>query len=537
MSQNKKIFLQYKNSDIFNLNNQPSSLRNPQIRKTNFDESYKTTKDNIFPVSIKDKRRVQKSPNEQFLKYKNSDIFNISNKTNLSKPSSRPNLTKSTCFDFIRDKNSNNDEMKEYYSQHRATAKKYNPDKYFNNEDPAERKYNLLYDRKRDILSNKNDLSYEKSKTGREQYKERKNKTQFHLNEINLSDRKKMARENEEGYKNHKFNKTKGITYTENDNDINATKNTFAEPDVYSNNSSKLTKQFQLQSNVFGDNYNKSKIINMNLNKKKKLKLIDLEKERVNLTEPTEKEDIQKNKKILNDENDTAFQRKMKDLSSKGILDSINKDKEMNLTFSKKPKKELLNGTNLEQINEVLNEIPDKVLNYSKKQKIIDNANTTALNGDIGIDDKFLNYKKYHQTILNKNNQKKEIQIKIMDKETKNNKKLNKNITDLKKHRDYNIHNFTLSYDSKDKKFDGFSEKDIKQIFSKQGIHIYDVQKKFFDNGKYNNIKFKVRENDGNKILEDNIKKVEQELDKQNIKINITKDKDKIITKKNKIII
>ena len=123
---------------------------------------------------------------------------------------------------------------------------------------------------------------------------------------------------------------------------------------------------------------------------------------------------------------------------------------------------------------------------------------------------------------MNKNeNKKKEPIVKIMSKQdNKNNKKvLNKTITSLKNHEDYNIHDYVLSYDSNAKttksNFDTFSDYDVKKIFGKKGIHIYDIQKSHFDNGKYNTIKFKIRENEGENNLNEKIKELENELTKK----------------------
>ena len=232
--------------------------------------------------------------------------------------------------------------------------------------------------------------------------------------------------------------------------------------------------------------------------------------------------------KIKEKEKEDAFQRKVKHLSDSGFKDTINESIKEKRNWQKVPHTNRT-YTNLEQIDEVLNEIPDAVLKPDKKKKIIGNANTTDFNGNIGIDDRYINYKKYHKTTLNKtDNKKKEPIIKIMSKEENKNKKkeVNKNSTSLKL-----FHDYILSYDAKAKSsktnFDNFSQNDVKLIFSKKGIHIYDIQKKHFDNGKYNTIKFKIRENEGEKTLKDKIKEVENDLDKKNYKVHIEKEVEK----------
>ena len=119
------------------------------------------------------------------------------------------------------------------------------------------------------------------------------------------------------------------------------------------------------------------------------------------------------------------------------------------------------------------------------------------------------------------------------DGEINRNKKknLDKNFNNVKSHNDYTIHDFVLSYDSKAKNeksnFDKFTENEVKLLFSKKGIHVYDIVKNQFDNGKYNVIKFKVRENEGENVLGEKMKEVENDFQKKDYKICIEKDVEK----------
>ena len=116
--------------------------------------------------------------------------------------------------------------------------------------------------------------------------------------------------------------------------------------------------------------------------------------------------------------------------------------------------------------------------------------------------------------------------------ENKNKKKpINKTLTNLKNHDDYNVHDYVLSYDTKTKSsqnnFDIFSENDVKLLFSKKGIHIYDIRKNQFDNRKYNTIQFKIRENEGENNMKEKMKEVENDLEKKNYKVCIEKEIEK----------
>ena len=239
--------------------------------------------------------------------------------------------------------------------------------------------------------------------------------------------------------------------------------------------------------------------------------------------------------KNLDNRNDSPFQRKMNQLQDSGNKDTINESIKLKRKYNKNAYKEKLNRTfDLEKIDEILDEIPDNLLKYDKKRKIKFNANTTGLNGETGVNDNFINYNKYHKNILKKK-EVKEPTIKIMSKDGEKNiykrKNLDKNFNNVKKHDEYSIHDFVLSYDSNAKNaksnFDKFSENQVKLLFSKKGIHVYDIQKNQFDNGKYNVIKFKVRNNEGDNSLFEKMKEIENDLTKKEYKICIKKDVEK----------
>ena len=117
------------------------------------------------------------------------------------------------------------------------------------------------------------------------------------------------------------------------------------------------------------------------------------------------------------------------------------------------------------------------------------------------------------------------------EKNIKKRKNIDKNLNNVKSYDDYKIHDFVLSYDSKAKNekinFDKFTESEIKLLFSQKGIHAYDIIKNQFDNGKYNVIKFKVRENEGENSLKEKMKKIEDDFVKKQYKICIEKDVEK----------
>ena len=75
--------------------------------------------------------------------------------------------------------------------------------------------------------------------------------TNVYLTNENMAERQKITEENVKKIKDHKFNKSKGFTYKDNNY---LTENKYVQPNEHPGNSSKITRQMQLQSNIFGEN-------------------------------------------------------------------------------------------------------------------------------------------------------------------------------------------------------------------------------------------------------------------------------------------
>ena len=587
-------FEKYHKSDIFNLN--PTS-------NNSLAQQYNTNHKNLKSSTLNNQDNFNKTIDTQktrnhrryILKHHQSDIFNI-NKSfdNTRKQKIRIAPTFSTCFDSMKDNIQFAKDIKEYTSKKRGIKKEYNPEKYMHNENAAERLYSQLYDKKRNpILSKTNDninnlnIDLNKEQNDKNLYLKRKKsmKNQFiknFFNQRNINDIKKLEKETEQAGKLHKYYKSKGFTYRDNEKKkLNDCK--FITPDNCPGNNSKINKQIQLQSNIFSNENNK----NVNDVEKIKERIKNAEEEKEENKEKKEKNFIykkkinkpgnaqlnendrniwgalhskwessdldwrstdtekifgktysgkmpQKIKKNLDSNNIDPFQKKMEQLQDSGNKDIINESIKIKRKYNKNLFKDMNLTTNLDQINEILDDIPENILKADKKKTIIINSNTTGLNGEINIDPNFKNYNKYHKNIFKKKKTN-EPTIKIMSKDGQNNiykrKNLDKNFNNVKVYDDYKIHDFILSYDSKAKNsknnFDKFNEKDIKLLFSKKGIHVYDIKKNQFDNGKYNSIKFKVRENEGEDFLKEKIKEIEDDFSKKQYNICIEKDVEK----------
>ena len=576
MATRTDLYNKYKKSDIFNLNPALNNSMAPAISSRNVQNYSLNTENNNHTIDVVKPINQKK----YMLNYHQSDIFNVHDKSfqaqkkpKTSKIGVNPQI--STCFDSMKDNSQFANDIKEYQSKYRGVKTEYEPDKYYHNENASERLYNQLYNKKRNPITTENNKTIENNE--KDLFVERKKKmrnnfTKNFFDQRNIEDKIRLEQETERGTKNHKFYKSKGFTYMDNDNK-SLNQNKFVTPDKYGNNSSKINKQIQLQSNVFpGEETKKDNNVDKIKERIDKAKEPEEDKPK-NILNKMNKDKIKKNQedknlwgvvnsnwersnldwrnsdteiifrktyagrltkmpaKQLDNRTDSPFQRKMDQLQDSNNKDTINESIKEKRKYVKQSYKDKTNRTvDLEKINEILDEIPENLLKYDKKKKIMFNANTTGLNGETGVNDNFVNYNKFHKNVLKKK-EVKEPTIKIMSKNGEKRKNVDKNFNNVKKHDEYNIHDFVISYDSKPKNaknsFDKFSENEVKLLFSKKGIHVYDIQKSQFDNGKYNVIKFKVRENEGENSLFEKMKDIENDFTKKDYKICIKKDIEK----------
>ena len=569
MSQRAKLFEKYRKSDIFNVSStEPNPVQkisnNPQL-PNNLD-SLNSTKNKENQIINQSKKII--NPRRYVSKHHQSDIFNL-NKT--FQPEKTAKIQKkrnaqnySTCFDGMKDNAQYASEIKEYTNLNRRQKTDYNPIKYFHEENAKQRLYSQYYDTNRNPINN----IYQKNKSMMKSSANLLSNMKIDINNNNKSDKMKSEKEVENAFKAHKFNKTKGFTYYDTDGIHDNNKFILNENNLNNSiNNCKIKKQLQLQSNIFNDE-NLQKNEN-DINKiKQRIKLAENQNETkpkkyffVNSSKTPTKNDISKkslenniedkniwgaphnhweksnvdwikdkteiifNKNNVNKDKDISpFQRKLNQLADSNDKDTINESIKSNRKNYNTIQTERYTN-NLEQIDEILNDIPDNELKYDKKKQILSNANTTGLNGEPEVDKNILNYNKFHKNNMGKKNQK-DLTIKIMSKESQNhldNKiKQEKICNDLKKFDDYNIYDYVLSYDTRNgpgkngkNNFDKFTENEVKLLFNKNGIHIYDIKKNMFTNGKYNVIKFKVRENEGEQTLNEKMKEIENKLKKK----------------------
>ena len=593
-----KLYEKYKKSDIFNISS--IDLNKTQIRANiPYLSSTFDSKNPILGIEKpkKNQKKILINQKKYSSKYHQSDIFNLNNsfeEDKIPKIIKRKNIiNNSTCFNSMKDNEQYAHDIKEYTQRSRCKKTEYDPKKYFNEISAHQRLYSQLHDTDRNPISHLRQKNYSMMKSSANLFSNMK----IDLDNLNNTcDKIQLEDEMDKAMKAHKFYRIKGFSFHDYEafTGNNHKNKTFITNENNNNNinASKINKQLQLQSNIFNyeniqknendinkikqriktaenldesnpkkkffliddininDNNNNN---NENKNQEENIKILSNSVnenipdkniwgaphnnwEKSNLDWKKDKTEILFNKTDNKNENITAFQRKMNQLADSNNKDTISETIKLNRKNNNRPTRRRF-ISNLEQIDEILNDIPDIELKYDKKKKILSHANTVGLNGESDVDKNILNYKKFHKNNLNSKN-KKELTIKIMGKESKNftnNKKKEEKIcNNLKKFDNYNIHDYTLSYDIKNgpnkntkNNFDKFSEKDVKLLFSKNGVHIYDIKKNMFTNGKYNEIKFKVRENEGEQILEEKMKEIENIFNKKEYKVIIKKDEEK----------
>jgi TfoX/Sxy family transcriptional regulator of competence genes len=217
----------------------------------------------------------------------------------------------------------------------------------------------------------------------------------------------------------------------------------------------------------------------------------------------------------------TPFQRKLNQLADSKNIDTITeKEKNPINNFEKQNVNNDINDIGIHKVEKILEETSD--LKEDKKLKIKMNATTSLLNSDNDLEKKIKTLSNYYTNPLKTKKLKKEITAKVGTKYATKDEKNNNSNSD-----------YVLNYATKDQ-FEKFGENEIKKMFAKYGVHIYDVHKNMFDNGSYNTIQFKVRQNKDEEKIKEKMNEIEKNLNKNyKVKINKEEKKDLKINNKN----
>jgi len=554
----EQVLEKYFNSDIFNTG--PIKVEKiPTVRVRQSQTSLANTKNDIFNTEKKAQNAesfVKKLFNRKLVysKIYGSDIFNQTNPTEskINKVRNRNNF--STCFDNMKNNEEYKKNLQSYAKEKRAEKKSFKPDKYLNTETPAERYYKEMYNNNGKIFPENN---LKKDLINKEKYAEKKRNLKNDINKINdeISEIKTNPKNSKQIYVRKK-NK-----WTEN----NSGGYKFINTKISQFDNAKINKQLNLQSNIFQNSENKlEKSEILNYDKIKSRLEEEKNKEYLNNTyhishnnKNNKSPDLSNNDKLLfgsvhtkweksnidwhnpitelmfgnlkskemnssfGPNGPTPFQRKLNQLADSKNIDTITeKEKNPINNFEKQNVNNDINDIGIHKVEKILEETSD--LKEDKKLKIKMNATTSLLNSDNDLEKKIKTLSNYYTNPLKTKKLKKEITAKVGTKYATKDEKNNNSNSD-----------YVLNYVTKDQ-FEKFGENEIKKMFAKYGVHIYDVHKNMFDNGSYNTIQFKVRQNKDEEKIKEKMNEIEKNLSKNyKVKINKEEKKDLKINNKN----
>ena len=554
----EQVLEKYFNSDIFNTG--PIKVEKiPTVRVRQSQTSLANTKNDIFNTEKKAQNAesfVKKLFNRKLVysKIYGSDIFNQTNPTEskINKVRNRNNF--STCFDNMKNNEEYKKNLQSYAKEKRAEKKSFKPDKYLNTETPAERYYKEMYNNNGKIFPENN---LKKDLINKEKYAEKKRNLKNDINKINdeISEIKTNPKNSKQIYVRKK-NK-----WTEN----NSGGYKFINTKISQFDNAKINKQLNLQSNIFQNSENKlEKSEILNYDKIKSRLEEEKNKEYLNNTyhishnnKNNKSPDLSNNDKLLfgsvhtkweksnidwhnpitelmfgnlkskemnssfGPNGPTPFQRKLNQLADSKNIDTITeKEKNPINNFEKQNVNNDINDIGIHKVEKILEETSD--LKEDKKLKIKMNATTSLLNSDNDLEKKIKTLSNYYTNPLKTKKLKKEITAKVGTKYATKDEKNNNSNSD-----------YVLNYATTDQ-FEKFGENEIKKMFAKYGVHIYDVHKNMFDNGSYNTIQFKVRQNKDEEKIKEKMNEIEKNLNKNyKVKINKEEKKDLKINNKN----
>ena len=554
----EQVLEKYFNSDIFNT--APIKVEKiTTVRVRQSQTSLANTKNDIFNTEKKAQNAesfVKKLFNRKLVysKIYGSDIFNQTNPTEskINKARNRNNF--STCFDNMKNNEEYKKNLQSYAKEKRAEKKSFKPDKYLNTETPAERYYKEMYNNNGKIFPENN---LKKDLINKEKYAEKKRNLKNDINKINdeISEIKTNPKNSKQIYVRKK-NK-----WTEN----NSGGYKFINTKISQFDNAKINKQLNLQSNIFQNSENKlEKSEILNYDKIKSRLEEEKNKEYLNNTyhishnnKNNKSPDLSNNDKLLfgsvhtkweksnidwhnpitelmfgnlkskemnssfGPNGPTPFQRKLNQLADSKNIDTITeKEKNPINNFEKQNVNNDINDIGIHKVEKILEETSD--LKEDKKLKIKMNATTSLLNSDNDLEKKIKTLSNYYTNPLKTKKLKKEITAKVGTKYATKDEKNNNSNSD-----------YVLNYATTDQ-FEKFGENEIKKMFAKYGVHIYDVHKNMFDNGSYNTIQFKVRQNKDEEKIKEKMNEIEKNLSKNyKVKINKEEKKDLKINNKN----
>ena len=529
MASRKEYFGKYYSSDIFNLiQKSPIDETKPKLRLNR--STLENTKEDLF--NIRKEKRINRNENKDiyfnnsaekrkinYEKIYGSDIFNLRAKS-VEKRNGRhhmPNIAnKSTCFEEMKNNEEYIKEFKQYTKEKRGDDdNKYNI-KTMENINKNELKY--IKRRKTDIESqnNKGLINHNKNSNSILNFRKKHPLTLYSTQKRHFVDLDECRENNCAINKQLQF---ESYLFSNQDNDYIKSQEDINEINARINKRKHTPNNF----NILGQpiiRVNRKKNFNDNIHSS----MCELHPKKIgpsNMTwdnpssEVMYSPDYTKNLyKNYGPKGPTAYQRRLHQFADSDNLDTLSglkKNYGNNFKNVKKPKTdEIKNKEEQKKIEKILEGVP----NLSEGKKILIKMNSSILDFN---DDKELEKKTkdLNNFLKNEKTKKKEITDKINHID-------NKKIANNK-----NFDNYIITYGIREgNNFEKYNENEIKNIFGKKGINVYDIHKNNFARGKsYNTIELKIAGNNINNELNKKIKLIQDDLIKKNCKVKIEKIK------------
>ena len=507
-------YKKYFGSDIFNQNSNfnEKESNNFSTHKKQF-HIPQNTKEDLFNIGkqkrikrdlLKNKERLSKSVEKKKQNQRESDIFFLKKSSSCEKrkgvkfiPSI---LNKKSALYELRNVDDYTNYIKNYELMHRDNNNTYNPETYINKITPDERYFRAYY---YDNISmnndnNKKDEQLEKFIHDRKYLKNEISK----LND-SVCDRKEGLIK-EKRYIPQKINKSEEKRF-------------FADSKHFPRHNCKINRQIQMESNIFNNNtledkdyFHEAKEIYYRIEKaNKKQKLI----KNYNINNTTNK--FHKNN--INSEFNEYSNNTIANVGRIKNFYNINKNRKYDLITGKERIQPIpvMNKNTEKSENKKIQDMLESIPNLSTQNKLGIKMKLSALefNDEKDISkkcDELKNFYKADNSV--KKRKKKDITLKINDKNNNiifNNDNLKKKPSEK----------YVMTYLSKSK-FDKFDSNELKNIFEKKGVHVYDIHdKNTFTGRNLNAVSFKLKGENENKI-----QSIENDLKKENYKVKIKKD-------------
>ena len=529
MASRKEYFGKYYSSDIFNLiQKSPIDETKPKLRLNR--STLENTKEDLF--NIRKEKRINRNENKDiyfnnsaekrkinYEKIYGSDIFNLRAKS-VEKRNGRhhmPNIAnKSTCFEEMKNNEEYIKEFKQYTKEKRGDDdNKYNI-KTMENINKNELKY--IKRRKTDIESqnNKGLINHNKNSNSILNFRKKHPLTLYSTQKRHFVDLDECRENNCAINKQLQF---ESYLFSNQDNDYIKSQEDINEINARINKRKHTPNNF----NILGQpiiRVNRKKNFNDNIHSS----MCELHPKKIgpsNMTwdnpssEVMYSPDYTKNLyKNYGPKGPTAYQRRLHQFADSDNLDTLSglkKNYGNNFKNVKKPKTdEIKNKEEQKKIEKILEGVP----NLSEGKKILIKMNSSILDFN---DDKELEKKTkdLNNFLKKEKTKKKEITDKINHID-------NKKIANNK-----NFDNYIITYGIREgNNFEKYNENEIKNIFGKKGINVYDIHKNNFARGRsYNTIELKIAGNNINNDLNKRIKLIQDDLIKKNCKVKIEKIK------------